>query len=158
MPESSDESSGSTPRDQFLRAKAELANYRKRVERDQAASAAAMKRSFLEGFLPALDAMDLAIKHAESDPGGLLGGIKAARDAFEKAVAAEGAERITAEPGTGYDPRLHHAHAMVERADLPEGVIVEELRPGYRIGKLVVRHGLVTVSKRKQSTDERGSP
>jgi molecular chaperone GrpE len=146
--------------DQWLRAKAELSNYQKRVDRDRGLHAAHMKRDFVEALLPALDGLDLSLRHAEEkgpDPlavegsgpfsDALLEGVKAARDAVEQALVAEGVERIPAEAGRGYDPDLHEVAGVVERADLPEGSIVEELRAGYRIGKLVIRHSSVLVAK-----------
>jgi molecular chaperone GrpE len=144
--------------EQNLRARAEFANYQKRAERDRALAAQAIKRDFVKALLPALDALNLAIQHSEkkgsdplavkgSDPfSSLLDGVKAARDAFEKALQAQGAVRI---PATGtWDPDLHHPQAVVENAAVPNGTILEEVRPGYKVGNLVARHSEVLVSKR----------
>jgi len=132
--------------DQFLRAKAELANVLKRAERDRGLAALAIKRDFVAALLPAMDALDLAIRHGSAKAAALLEGVKAARDALSRALASQGAERIPAEGS--WDPDLHHVTAAVERADLPEGTILEEIRPGWRVGSLVARHGEVVVSRR----------
>jgi molecular chaperone GrpE len=117
-------------------------------------AAQSIKRDFVKALLPALDALNLAIKHAGAEGGPLVEGVRAARDAFEKALAAEGAERIPA-AGT-WDPDLHHPQAAVERAELPDGTILEEIRPGYKVGGLVARHGEVVVSRRpaEKKSDE----
>jgi len=134
--------------DQFLRAKAELANYQKRAGRERELSALHFKRDFIRAMLPALDALDLALKHAQADPAHLLEGVRSVRDALHQALNQEGFERIPAEAGAGYDPDLHRVAGVVERPELPDGTIVEELRPGYRVGSLVARHGEVLVSRR----------
>jgi len=129
-----------------LRARADFANYQKRAERDRALASQSVKREFVKALLPALDALGLAVKHGDAEAGALLEGVKAARDAFEAALVSQGAERIKAD-GT-WDPDLHHPQAAVERADLPDGSIIEEIRPGYKVGSLVARHSEVVVSKR----------
>jgi molecular chaperone GrpE len=142
--------------DQHLRARAELANYQKRVERDRLLASQGAKRDFIRALLPALDALNLAIKHAGPEAGALIEGVKAARDAFEKALASQGAERI-ASTGT-WNPDLHQPQAAVEHADLPEGTIIEEIRPGYKVGGLVARHGEVVVSKRPAEKAQTAPP
>jgi len=132
--------------DQFLRAKAELSNYQKRAEREREMAALHFKRDFVRALLPALDALDLAIKHGSAQTAALVAGVQGARDALEQALVSEGAERIRAS-GT-WDPDLHHPQAIVERADVPDGTILEEVRAGYRVGALVARHGEVVVSRR----------
>jgi molecular chaperone GrpE len=148
--------------DQFLRAKAELANVLKRAEREREQAALRVRRDFVKALLPALDALELAIKHGAEGSPALLDGLKAARDALAKALASQGAERIPAEPGQGFDPDLHHVQGAVERAEVPDGTILEEIRPGYRVGKLVARHGEVMVSKRpgpqKSAPAEKAGP
>jgi molecular chaperone GrpE len=133
---------------QHLRALADHDNYRKRVARERQEISAAAKRELVAEILPALDALNLAIRHASeaSSAEGLLEGVTAARDALERALVQQGAERIPA--SGGFDPDLHCVQAAVERDDLPDGEIIEELRPGYRFGKLVVRHSEVVVAKR----------
>ncbi len=148
--------------DQHLRARAELDNFRKRAARERPVLAAAAKRDLLAALLPALDALDLAVSHgAESpDAAALLEGVRAARDAFEQALAYQGIERIPASQGDLFDPEIHHAGGTVEADACPDNTIVKELLSGYRIGSLVARHSSVLVAKRppdeeKPSTEAR---
>jgi len=143
--------------DQHLRARAELANYRKRAVRERVQAAAAAKRDLVAALLPALDALDLAVEHGEADPGSLLEGLKAARDVLQQALASQNVERIPAPAGSAYDPDLHQAQAVVESAEHPQGAIVEELRPGYRVGDLVARHSQVLVAKRPTGKKDQGA-
>ncbi len=137
--------------DQHLRARAELDNFRKRAARERPQLAAAAKRDLLAALLPALDALDLAVRHgAESgDAAALLEGVKAARDAFERALAYQGIERIPASQGDAFDPEMHHAGGTVEADAYPDNTIVEELLSGYRFGNLGARHSSVLVAKRR---------
>ena len=51
--------------------------------------------------------------------------------------------------GERFDDRLHRVHAATERDDVGDGVVVEELRPGYVHGERVVRPALVVVNRRR---------
>lgn len=59
-------------------------------------------------------------------------------------------------PGEGsrFDDRVHHVHAVCRRADLPDGVVVEELLPGYLLGEKVVRPAAVVVNRRPRPAGE----
>lgn len=52
--------------------------------------------------------------------------------------------------GRPFDDRRHRADGVVERADLPEGRVVEELLPGYTLGERVVRPARVVVNRRAE--------
>jgi molecular chaperone GrpE len=143
-------------RELHLRARADFDNFRKRSARERPLIAAQVKRDMVAALLPAIDALDMAVRHAgeDADLGDFLEGVRAARDAIESALAAQGVERIPAEGA--YDPELHHVQAAVPGGDCPDGTILEELRAGYRVGKLVARHCEVVVAKNPDA-GERGS-
>ena len=50
-----------------------------------------------------------------------------------------------------FDDRRHEACGAADRPDLPEGWVVEEILPGYRLGGRVVRPARVVVNRRKES-------
>jgi len=143
-----------------LLARADLENFRKRTSRERPLLTARAKRDIVAAILPAVDALDLAIRHAseDADVGAFLEGVRAARDSLEAALAAEGVERIPAE-GT-YDPELHQVDAVLPGTGQPDGTIVEELRAGYRVGDLVARHSCVVVAKAQpaKKTPGTGNP
>jgi molecular chaperone GrpE len=136
-----------------LRARADLDNFRRRVSRERPLLGAQAKRDLVAAILPAVDALDLAIRHAaeDADVGAFLEGVKAARDSLESALASEGVERIPAE-GV-YDTELHQVDAVLPNTGQPDGTIVEELRAGYRVGELVARHSSVVVAKAPPAKD-----
>ncbi len=49
--------------------------------------------------------------------------------------------------GRPFDDRLHRAHGVCSRGDLPDGQVVEELLPGYLLGGEVARPALVIVNR-----------
>jgi hypothetical protein len=58
-----------------------------------------------------------------------------------------GLEAIPA-AGRPFDDRWHQAYGVVDRPDLPDRQVVEEILPGYRLGERVVRPALVVVNRR----------
>ncbi len=64
-----------------------------------------------------------------------------------------GLEAIPA-AGRPFDDRWHKACGVVERWDLPDRAVVEEILPGYRMGGRVVRPAQVVVNRRPDTKDE----
>ena len=122
------------------RLQAEYVNYRKRVERDRAASRTMGEASVLRSLLTVLDDIGRADEHGE-----LEGGFKAVADALQQAVRSHGLESFGA-PGDVFDPRLHEAlfHAG-ESPDVVVTTIQSVVRTGYRVGDDVIRHAQVGV-------------
>jgi molecular chaperone GrpE len=122
------------------RLQAEYVNYRKRVERDRAASRTMGEASVLRSLLTVLDDIGRADEHGE-----LEGGFKAVADALQQAVRSHGLESFGA-PGDVFDPRLHEAlfHAG-ESPDVVVTTVQSVVRTGYRVGDDVIRHAQVGV-------------
>ena len=60
--------------------------------------------------------------------------------------------------GKKFDPSIHHAMIQVEREDLDEKMVAEELRAGYLYRDKVLRPSLVAVSiKPQKNTDNQKS-
>ena len=75
-----------------------------------------------------------------------LDGLGLVRERFLALLRAEGIQPIRAE-GQPFDPHLHVAVEAVERPGAPPGIVVEEHRPGYRLGDRVLRYAEVVVSR-----------
>jgi hypothetical protein len=58
--------------------------------------------------------------------------------------------------GRRFDDRLHLVHEVCHRDDLPDGVVVVEVRPGYTLGARVLRPALVVVNRNDQGTGGMG--
>ncbi len=148
-------------RDDFLdrlqRSKAEFSNYQKRQERDRERSSDEARRAFALGILPALDDLDLALAAAQPSAaqppaglepagGSILKGVELIRGKLLAALREGGIVPYDS-LGKPYDPAFHEAVVQLEKADVPDRTVLEELRRGYLQGDRVLRAARVAVSK-----------
>jgi molecular chaperone GrpE len=132
------------------RERADAENLRRRTEADKARLGDFYKVLILREFLPALDNLERAIKHAPKDLAGhdYVKGVQSVVKQFEQSLAQLGIERIKT-VGEKFDPRLHEAVHMDEAGQGVE-VISEEVQPGYHLGEEVIRHAQVKVKMEKK--------
>ena len=143
--------------DDLKRLQADFDNYRKRMMREQAATAGRAKARLMEQLLPVLDAFDQALEH-EGDPGGL----KLIYKQLKATLEAEGLEEIPAE-GVAFDPHVHDAVDSREDPNVQEIVTQSVYRRGYRVGDQVLRAAMVVVARPPEvsvpeTPEEDGSP
>lgn len=134
--------------DGWQRARAEFANYKKRVERENRESYKRVAGDILSRYLSVIDDLELALKERpqESDAGAWAKGIELIYQKLLGLLETEGVERIQAE-GETFDPMLHEALSHEESSDHQDGQIIEVIRQGYRMGERVLRPALVRVAK-----------
>ncbi len=134
--------------DGWQRARADFANYKKRIERDLTDSRQNISVEVLSRVLPALDDFELALKNAPATGDGAkwVEGVALVHRKLTAILENEGVKRIEAE-GQPFDPNLHEAVVHEESADHPEGHVTAILRQGYKLGDRVLRPALVKVSK-----------
>jgi molecular chaperone GrpE len=123
------------------RVTAEYANYRKRVDRDRAATVEAATGVVLAALLPVLDDVDRARQH-----GDLTGAFKAVADQLEATLEKLGLQPY-GEVGERFDPTLHEAVAHQTSAEVTEPTCVAVLRRGYKLGDRLLRVPLVAVAE-----------
>ncbi|HEY5552085.1 MAG TPA: nucleotide exchange factor GrpE [Opitutaceae bacterium] len=134
-------------RDAYLRAMADFDNYRRRAVRERDEERARTMAGLLEDFLPVLDGLNLAANSAASAPDAatVAKGVSIVADQFTEALARHGVERIDP-AGEVFDPKDHEAVAHAPSAEVAEGRVLQVVRPGYRIGRTLVRAASVVVS------------
>ncbi|WP_084678286.1 nucleotide exchange factor GrpE [Actinopolymorpha alba] len=136
--------------DNWRRATADLDNLRKRLAREVEDQRLQERAAFAERWLPVLDNLDLALRHAEADPGSIVEGVRAVRDQAVSVLSALGYPRREEEEGARFDPSRHEAVATVtQQDDTPEGTVVHVVRPGYGDGERQLRPAAVVVAARK---------
>ena len=123
------------------RVTAEYANYRKRVDRDRAATVEAATGVVLAALLPVLDDVDRARQH-----GDLTGAFKAVADQLEATLEKLGLQPY-GEVGEPFDPTVHEAVAHQTSAEVTEPTCVAVLRRGYKLGDRLLRVPLVAVAE-----------
>jgi molecular chaperone GrpE len=136
--------------DKFLRAAADLDNYRKRVAREKEELARFTSERVLAALLPALDNLERAIDSAQqhgTEDSSLLEGITQVCSQFRRTLAELGLKEVSANAGHPFDPNLHEAVSHVESGEHPEGHVVEQLQRGYKLADRLLRPARVIVSK-----------
>jgi molecular chaperone GrpE len=137
----------------YLRLYADFENYRKRVNKDKEDLMRYGNESLLYELLPAIDNLELAMKHASGDViSGLAQGVEITLKELQRTLEKFGLTRIEA-TDKPFDPAVHHAMSQVERKDIPEKMVAEEFRAGYRYRDKVLRPSLVSVSIKPQIND-----
>ena len=138
--------------DRVARLQAEFENARKRAEREKAEFRDFATGSVVEQFLPVLDNFELALK-ATGSTEQLRNGVELIVKQMEEILRQM---QVTAIPTVGepFDPRVHEALGQVEREDLPDEHVAEEIRRGYKIRERLLRPAMVrVVSNPKQVAD-----
>ena len=137
-------------KDLALRTQADFENFRKRAAREKEDAAKYANAGFLEKLLPILDNFELGLNAARSDAkdSPIIAGMDMVAKQLQDFLTAVGVETVKAE-GEKFDPNLHEAVAQETSADVAEGVIVRQLRKGYRLRDRLLRPATVTVSKGK---------
>jgi len=136
-------------KEKFLRAKAELANYQRRVGKDHAESLRYANATLLRALLPILDDLERVIEsgsnHQDSAEA-ILGGVKLTLDNFMKVLRDAHVERIESE-GKPFDPKVHEAMLEQPSPEHSERTVLQEVAKGYRLYERVLRPAKVIVSK-----------
>ncbi len=135
-------------RDLALRNQADLENFRKRAAREKEDAVKFANAAFLERFIPILDNFELGLNAAragaENSP--ILMGMDMVAKQLTDFLTASGVEPVNGE-GHPFDPNLHEAVAQEASATVAEGVIVRQLRRGYKLRERLLRPATVVVSK-----------
>ncbi len=135
--------------DKFLRARAELENYRKRMQREKENIRDFAVIDLARALLPVLDDLDRALnaprdnRHVKH----FLKGIKLIEAQLFKVLEDKGVKPIKA-LGEVFDPNLHEAVTVDAESDKPDNTVVEELQRGYIYKDKIVRPAKVKVAKK----------
>jgi molecular chaperone GrpE len=137
--------------DRLARLQAEFDNYRKRETRERAEYRDYALINTVEQFLPVLDNFQLAL-NTQSTAEQLRSGVELIVRQMGEVLRSIGVQPIpTVE--TQFDPRVHEAIEMVEREDLPDHQVMDEVRRGYTLRDRLLRPALVRVATNpKQKT------
>ena len=132
--------------DMYLRALADFDNYRRRVERDRAKTAASGKRDILVSLLEVVDGFERALPYIAAAPPSVAEGMQALH---RRLVDLLGAQEVTPFKTVGepFDPAIHEAIGAAQSDDYPSGTVAEEVQRGYRLGDELLRPARVRVAR-----------
>lgn len=132
--------------DQYLRAKAEAENVRRRSEEDVAKARKFGIEGFAESLLPVIDSLDAALAIQNATPEQLREGSDATLRQLTSALERNKVLAINPAAGEKFDPHYHQAISMVP-AEQPSNTVVNVLQKGYVIADRILRPALVTVAQ-----------
>lgn len=119
----------------WQRSRADFANYKREEAGMHAGREARVKAELVESLLPALDALELAVKHHAEDKT-----LKMLEKQFVDSLKRAGVERFGA-AGEEFDPRRHEA--LVKKSE--EHVVTSVERSGYKIDDHIIRPAQVII-------------
>jgi molecular chaperone GrpE len=134
-------------RNNYLRAVAEMDNFRKRSEREiDNARKFAIER-FAQELVPVGDALEAGISAGAANPGpALLEGAQATLRQLYRAFDKAGIKIIDPQ-GQPFDPEWHEAMAVQESTDQPANTVLSVIQKGYSLNGRLLRPARVIVSK-----------
>ena len=134
--------------DGWQRSRAEFANFKKRVEKEQAQVYQNAAGSIIKKYLDVLDDLERALQNTPEEGDGALWaeGIDLIYRKFLTILECEGITRMDTE-GMFFDPTLHEAVTSEEDERFESGKIIEVLQQGYQLGDRVLRPAKVRVAK-----------
>jgi molecular chaperone GrpE len=130
--------------DRLARLQAEFDNARKREQRERADYRAFAVADAVEQFLPVLDNFRLAL-NSNGTAEQLRTGVELIAKQMDEVLRSLNVTAVET-VGHPFDPRFHEALESVERPDLPDHQVIDEIRRGYRIKERLLRPALVRIS------------
>jgi molecular chaperone GrpE len=131
--------------DRYLRAAAELENYRKRAQKERDEILRYGNDKLLKDIFPVIDGLDRALAAAVADDP-LGKGVQLVRAGLEQVLARHGVTSFSA-LGQPFDPSRHEALLQVTTADQPPGTVVVEHARGFLLNDRLARPAMVGVAK-----------
>jgi molecular chaperone GrpE len=140
--------------DKYLRERADLENYRRRVQKEKEDLMKYGNECLLAEILPVLDNMERALDHAsEESLSAIIEGVNLTRSMLLSVLKKFGVEPIEAK-GASFDSAFHQAMCQVESNDVAPNSIIEEYQKGYLLNDRLLRPAMVSVAAAKKSGDE----
>lgn len=128
------------------RAQAEFENYRRRTQEELQRKKEDGKIEAIAKLLPCLDLMQKAREMMSSNPDVLMGFDMIIKQ-FNSNLKEMGIEKIDV-VGKQFDPNTANAVAMLCNPEAEDGVVLEEVLPGYALNDKIVRYANVVVNKK----------
>ena len=139
--------------DKYLRAVAELDNYRKRAAREKTDIIKYGKEDVIKDILPFVDSLDRALEHDTGDVQAFKDGVALIQDQLLSCLKKHGVERIET-AGMNFDPNFHEALMQMESDQHEDNKIVSEMEKGYLLNGRLLRPSKVCVCKKTNKEND----
>jgi molecular chaperone GrpE len=138
-------------RDLALRSQADFDNYKKRATREKEEAIKYANSSLLERLIAIVDNFELGLSAAKSEgeKSPIYSGMSMVLKQLTDFLTENGLQPIDAE-GRKFDPNLHEAIAHEPSDEVAEGIVLRQMRRGYRLKDRLLRPSSVVVSSGKK--------
>jgi molecular chaperone GrpE len=135
--------------DGWQRARAEFANYKRRVEAERAELTASAGAEALKRVLPAVDDFERAMQTLPDDlkDHPWISGVVMVQRKLNAALEQTGITPLVINPGDAFDPNIHEAITHEDSDQFGSEQIIGEVQRGYKIGDRVLRPAMVRVAR-----------
>ncbi len=134
--------------DKFMRAAADLENFRRRAVREKDELRTTATGRVLEDIFPVLDNLALAIQAAKqpnAELKSLVGGVEMVLAQLKTALVSHGMKEINP-AGQPFDPHQHEAISHLPSPTVKEEHVLNVVRTGYSLNGRLLRPAAVVVS------------
>ena len=140
--------------DKYLRERADLENYRRRVQKEKEDLMKYGNECLITEILPVLDNMERALDHAsEESLSAVIEGVNLTRSMLLSVLKKFGVEPIETK-GATFDSAFHQAMCQVESNDVAPNCVIEEYQKGYLLNDRLLRPAMVSVAAAAKNGNE----
>ncbi len=134
--------------DKYLRAVAELDNYKKRAAKEKVDTIKYGNEELIRDILPFVDSLDRAMEHTGgSDVDAFKDGLKLIQEQLLCCLKKHGVEKIES-IGLDFDPNFHEAMMQSDSEKHEENKVINEMERGYLLNGRLLRPSKVCVCKK----------
>jgi molecular chaperone GrpE len=130
----------------YLRAKAEMDNLRRRNAKDVESAHKYGIEKFVNALLPVMDSMDLGLAAEDASAESLREGMELTMKMLEKMMENLGIEEINP-LNEKFNADKHQAMTMQPNADVEPNTVIAVMQKGYLLNERLIRPAMVMVSK-----------
>lgn len=144
--------------ERYLRAVADLENFRRRTVREKDELRQFAASGVLEDLMPVMDNLGLALtaaKQPNAEVKALAGGVEMVLTQLKSSLSSHGLKEINP-AGQVFDANLHEAIAAQPSAEVPEGNVLTVVRPGFSLNGRLLRPASVVVSSGAANEEAKG--
>ncbi|HVU16052.1 MAG TPA: nucleotide exchange factor GrpE [Candidatus Didemnitutus sp.] len=133
--------------DRYLRAVADLENYRKRTIREKDELRQMATAAVIEDIIPIIDNLSLGLAAArqQTDVKSVADGITMVLEQFKSTLARQGLKEINP-IGAAFDPHLQECISHEPSATVASEKVIKVVRLGYQLNNRLIRPASVIVS------------
>jgi len=132
-------------KDKFIRLQADFSNYKRRTENEKKDYIDLGVEKVVLGLLPIIDNFERALSMSD-EKNSFTEGIDMIYGQLIELLEKNDVKEIEA-LDSKFDPNTHHAVLVEPKEGTKEGIVIEVLQKGYKLGEKVLRPAMVKVSQ-----------